>query len=264
MQLKSLFFPIMLGASLLVFVIYIWPEISKIKLINEERMNSENTLKSIEGKKVAVGLLNDQISKAAGDKNILYDFLPNKKVEERIIAGVNYLASDSQVSLLDISLKEIASKSKSIEENQNISPDGSIIDETGENVNVPQKDEALFDEATIKISGDYEKIKLFIDQIQRMALFNKIKSFNIYTKEVVGNNVAGEATPGQMVILADVIVNFGYFKQATINVGSLDNFQSEIDVDTIKTLKEYISQKIASSLPQVGIGDQGKRNPFLP
>ena len=187
---------------------------------------------------------------------MVYNYLPNKKVEERIIGGVNYLAVDSGVSLVNISLRNLDVPNPANTAQQN----AALANKPADNADVLQ-----FSEATISISGDYEKIKLFINQLQKIALFNNIKSLVISNKEKSSSNTTDANSSSSSTLFADMVVNFGYLSSSELNNNKITNLKPELDSDTIGVLKQYISQKTESMASMISnVGNKGKANPFLP
>ena len=256
MRLKFLFFPIILVISLSIFIGYIWPEISNVKSVNAEKIANTQSLQDIKDKQSAIELIGTQIANDNDSKTMVYNYLPNKKVEERIIGGVNYLAVDSGVSLVNISLRNLDVPNPANTAQQN----AALANKPADNADVLQ-----FSEATISISGDYEKIKLFINQLQKIALFNNIKSLVISNKEKSSSNTTDANSSSSSTLFADMVVNFGYLSSSELNNNKITNLKPELDSDTIGVLKQYISQKTESMASMISnVGNKGKANPFLP
>jgi len=252
MRLKFFFLPIILVISFSIFIGYIWPEIINIKSINAKKIENTQSLQSIKDNQVAIESVGTQIANDNGSKTMIDNYLPDKKVEERIIGGINYLAVDSGVSLVDVSLKNVDTSVLA----NNTAPAANALNNI---------DKLQFSEATVSISGDYEKIKLFIDQLQKMSLFNDIKSLTISNQEKSSANTNGAGSSVSSDLSADIVIDFGYLPSSVLDNNKITNFKSEIDEDTISVLKQYISQKTESAAAAINnIGNKGKANPFLP
>ena len=261
MRLKFLFFPVVLIISVSIFIGYIWPEIDNIKNINTEKIANAQSLQAIKDKQSAIESINTQITNNGADKTMVNNYLPDKKVEERIISGINYLAVDSGVSLVNVSIKNLDNNNSANEAQQNIVAENSI---NGDQIS-SDADKLQFSEATISISGDYEKIKLFIDQLQKIALLNDIKSLTISNQKESSNTANSTDTSISSTLSADMIVDFGYMHFFSLNNNKITNFKPEIDNDTISALKQYILQKTESTSAMISsTGNKGKANPFLP
>jgi hypothetical protein len=255
MRLKSLFFPIILVISISIFIGYIWPEIKNVKMINVEKNTNAQSLQFIKEKQAAIESIGTQIANNSNIGSVINDYLPNKKVEERIIGGVNYLAMDSGVSLLDVSLK-----------NPNVTNSAFSGNTAEEKTSAVNTDELQFSEVAISISGDYEKIKLFIEQLQRISLLNDIKSLTIANQ--IKNVPDSAANPDETstaissTLSASVVIDFGYLPSFGIDGSKVAKLDSKLDTDVIDVLKNYISQK--PGLVVSSAGNKGKANPFLP
>jgi hypothetical protein len=129
-----------------------------------------------------------------------------------------------------------------------------------------------FDETSISVSGEYEKIGLFIDKLQKMALFNSIKSLIIanstskdLTNTVVSADVSQTSTTSvSKNLTAEIVVKFGYLKPVDSN-SQIAKVDQKIDNETLDVLKLYIAGKDVSSVSsETGdAGSKGKHNPFF-
>jgi Tfp pilus assembly protein PilO len=279
MRLKFLFFPIILVVSVSIFILYVWPEIGNFKIANENKKTATQALQEIGEKQKAIEQLGTQISNSSDDKTLVDNYLPNKKVEEQIIAGINYLALDSQVSLVDVSIKDIEPAESGLETSPSIvssintsvatTKSGEVPVAAGNTLSTNANSGMKFSRTTIKVSGEYEKIRLFLDQLQRMPLLNTIKSINIYNQPEnsvnpnSGNNNSTSTLSN--ILVSDIVIDFGYLKPSVFDNNKISIFKPELDKETVSLLKQYVSQKTVPALPTVGIGgDRGKANPFLP
>lgn len=245
MKLKILIFPLMLAASFAFFMYYAWPEIVNLKSIKEEKSENNQLLQDIKNKKLDIERIGNQISEDKDSSNAVLSYLPVKKMEERIVGGVNYLAIDSGVALANLSLKDISTENPGNTARQNPASDKK---EKEEIINTMK-----FSEATILANGGYEKIKLFVDQLQKIFLFNNIKSLTISSEQNSSENANS--------LLATAVVDFGYIAPSKMNNSRIANFKPEFDKSTIDTLKQYVLQKTETVNRS---SSKGKANPFLP
>ena len=268
MRLKFLFFPIILVISVTIFISYIWPEIGSVKKINEDKIAKNGELQAIKEKQSAIELIGKKISDNADGEDILSNYLPQNKIEERIISGVNYLAGDANVSLVNISLssaKDAAALTSAAapDPSTSLAPVGAAVAAvlpvdpiTGQPI--PSSTSPVqTTSAKISLIGDYAKIRIFLDSLQRMPIFNTIKSVDI-TKQKSDNKDAGTSDSALSV---DINVDFGYMDVAKVDSQRIENFNAGLDSQTIDSLKKYISQKSQS----IGSDSdaKGKANPFL-
>lgn len=267
MRLKFLFFPIILIISLAIFIGYIWPEITSILEINDYKVAKSAELQSIKEKQAAIELVDKKISENIADETTVKGYLPENKIEERIISGINYLAGAANVPLLNISLvdsKETANLMNAVGSSLDAPAKGTIainpliVDPVTGVASVDNKNSIQVTSVKIAVAGDYEKIKIFLDSLQRMPILNTIKSLNI-TKEK-NASTTDPAVNTSLSLSADVVVDFGYLSVAKVNSQQLENFKPELDNDTILSLSKYISQKSQSIV--IGDDKKGKLNPF--
>lgn len=266
MRLKILFFPLMLIICLFVFLSYIRPEIDSLTAANKQKADTQEKINDIGKKEAAAKNLSQKIRETSEYKDVVYNYLPSRKVEEQIIAGINYLASGSQVYLADISIEDAAPQKTAVF-NATVS-DPNLLTEAGE----AQNEGMLFSKATIKIIGEYEKMQLFFDKLQKMALINNIKSLKIYKEENLSNSASAansnEATSDNKStsLLAEIVMDFGYLKKIKIDENKLEQFQIQttLDESTVKALTGYRELVSVSSDLQKESTLEGRPNPFIP
>jgi hypothetical protein len=256
----------MLVICVAIFIGYIWPEINNIKVANDEKKANTQALNDADIKKADVNAVISQISTNPDDKQIVDNYLPNSNMEERVIGGINYLASDAGISLINISMTKppentstsVTSIATDNNTNGSSSPDDKPINKI------------QFNEATVSVSGEYDKLNLFIDNLQKMALFNSIKSLTITnsTAEDLSNAVPAETgqTSDSKILTAEIVVNFGYLKETTdYSDSQIAKLDTKLDSGTIDVLKLYLAQKDVSVISETGeaAGPIGKKNPFF-
>jgi hypothetical protein len=266
MRLKSLFFPIMMVLSLAVFAGYIWPEIQSIRKINEEILTKKTEMAAINEKKIAIESVGRKISDNT-DEDIVLKYLPQNKTEEQIIGGVNYLAGAANVSLIDISLNSVEDKAATADAAV-VLPSLVGIDSSLLPQQVVNGDALKTTPVKIVLVGDYAKIRIFLDSLQRMPVINTVKSVNITKQDTAINNVLVAASQASLnigdTLLATVEVDFGYLATAKVNNMQVEKFKNVIDNEVVSTLQSYVSMKsqLASDDNTNG-GAKGKKNPFL-
>lgn len=245
MKLKFLLFPIALVISFVIFMGYIWPEIETVQTLNQENSENEKKLQSVKDRQAAIKAIGAKISSDKEGELFVKNYLPDKKVDEQIINKLNFLATDSGVSLINVAIgkntnaaKTSSSSSESFEDEQS-------------SVN-----ELNFLETTVTISGSYSKIKMFLNQVQRMPIFNSIGSMTIAAKEKGPNETAASND-----LNATIVLNFGYVKAFKLDDRKVSQFKTDLDSSAIiSVLKSYTSQKA----PDVTYRAEVKTDPFLP
>ena len=200
-------------------------------------------------------MLSRNDNKDIDDKKIVDNYLPSSNVEERIIGGINYLAADAGLALLDISMKaSLENKSANSIVTNNVTTENSTKDKAVNNMQ--------FNETSILISGEYEKIGLFIDKLQKMALLNSINSLTIKKiSGTVSDNTDKQVSDSKN-LNAEIIVKFGYLK--TVNSDNqIANVDPKLDKETVDALRFYVSAKDVSTSAISEPALKGKKNPFF-
>ena len=160
-------------------------------MANDEKIKNQGMLQDIAAKQAAIAKIDSQMTSNSADTATINNYLPSTRVEERILSGVNFLASDAGVSLANISLKDAqpataagvdvttsinTTPSNVAAVNSLSSTSGAIA---GTAVQQAPPESLQYTEATISVSGNYDKIRLFVDELQRMPILNVVKSLNI-------------------------------------------------------------------------------------
>jgi Tfp pilus assembly protein PilO len=258
MRLKFLFFPISLAISIFIFIGYIWPEIMTVKSINQEYLKNQQDMTLVQNKEAAIQSVAAQLTKSTENQTAVLNYLPTNKSEERILDGLNYIATDAGVTLGNVSIAASSdNSSQSTTGTEDVSgltqptlapTDGAVVATAeAQTPIVPVKLQST--EATIVASGTYDKIRIFAENLQKMNMFNSIKSFRI---------TQGETDPA--VLSLEVSVDFNYLAPIKADTQKVAKIQSELDLATIDSLKNYVSKKGS----EINIGQTGKANPFLP
>ncbi|MDD5397326.1 MAG: hypothetical protein PHW24_04735, partial [Candidatus Moranbacteria bacterium] len=171
MRLKTFFFPIVLVMAIAIFFGFIWPQIGTIKQIKADMAAKNVELGAIQEKQAAIETLGNQLTDSSNREVSVKNYLPENKVEERIIASINYLAGDANVSLADVSMggvSTVVAPPVVVDPNVPVSTPASLVKTTS---------------AKISLVGNYEKIRIFLDGLAHMPIFNTVKSLDI-TKQI--------------------------------------------------------------------------------
>ncbi|KKP97471.1 MAG: hypothetical protein US25_C0002G0016 [Candidatus Moranbacteria bacterium GW2011_GWE1_36_7] len=265
MRLKFLFFPIMLIISVSIFIGYIWPEISVVRSNIAQKNVNIAELDAINSKKVLIETYGKKLSSNSEVEAVVKNYLPEKKTEERVISSINYLANDANVALVDFSLGSV---SNSATESSQLglatlalpSTDPAAIDPvTGQPIANEAPNTLKSTTVSVSVSGEYEKIRMFLNGLAHAPMFNKIKSLEI--SKQADSETDGEKIESKM-LLATITVEFGHLGVAKATSAKLDNFKPEVDTASIEVLQKYVSLKSQPASEEGG--PRGKQNPFLP
>ena len=250
MKLKLLFFPIVVVICLSLFIGFIWPDIGTIGDLKKEGKTNQSNLDAIKAKQAAIDNIGNELASNGETESLIKNYLPLDKVEERIVGGMNYLAGDANVSLLNLSMGSTSSTTATSSAANTLNIDGSPASKAPAGV---QKTTV-----TLSIGGEYDKLRVFLDGVAHMPLYNSIKSLEITkpeAKDKDGKTIESSA------LLASVVVDFGYMNKATVDDASAAKFKPGLDDKMIEAVKKYIS--IKSMMSGVEVGNKGKSNPFV-
>lgn len=273
MRLKYLLFPIVLLISVAIFIGFIWPEIRNMKIVKAANDAKKIELQALLDKKIKVAEIENRLNDEAGIDNIITEYLPEVKKEEKIISGVNYLANSFNVTLVDVSMvgtnNSKLNEEPSLESNYLTDQSVAAVDPLAAPV-VATKVQSV--PVKISIVGRYEDIKSFLNGLQKISLFNSIKSVGIskqsvLTKVAIGEDVSAEEQQKESTnLVANVEIDFGYMKTAKIDNAEVQKLKTSLDGETIKALKQYVSPRSQSMIggdQALDDGTAGKINPFF-
>ncbi|MFH0969464.1 MAG: type 4a pilus biogenesis protein PilO [Patescibacteria group bacterium] len=262
MRLKIFFMPLAILVAIVMSIWYIWPV---AKEIMEKRANLgkvKENLNSILEKKQNLESLKASLDKNKDKEDFILNYLPVSRNESRIVNGINYIATNSGLSLISLAISEVKALENSSNVPVNTSPVSAELlinagsSEIGETPQNP-KPETRFSEVKTVVSGKYESIKMFLDQLYSMEMLNKISIINISK----GIN-EGENQSGSDILVATINIEFGYMPAVhEENGSSLPVFaKNNFDFSAYSKLNESIKKIV----PVLDEGQKGKSNPFMP
>lgn len=275
MRVKILVFPLVLGSVIAIFIAYVWPQWESLNRARLNLKESEETLRIIQEKKNNIENLKNSLNQNASKEDLVLSYLPVTRGEEEVINGINYLATSAAVSLVSLSLEKTQ---------EELAPDAMVplAGGPGESAssgspifNQSSSDAALASQsveprfqkikAKIGVTGTYENIKAFLEQLYKMEMFNDVSSLSISTakQESAQEESAQARSPAVSGILsASLEVDFGYMSQYQVSRNYISPIFSTaaFDFGACDKLSGLISKKI----PALEVGGQGRANPFLP
>lgn len=255
MRLKVFFAPFVFLIVIIIVIWYVWPAIGEIMAGTKELKMSKNNLSSASEKKENFKKMNEFLDKNKEKEDFVINFLPYSKNEEKIVDGLNYLATDSSLSLINISLEN---EKVLVEEQPIDTTDSSSVIFPGTNTGATAQQAPIAKVKNVIVkttfSGKYEDIKMFVAQVQKMQMFNKLNLISIEKpKESTGSEQPSD------ILTANLEISFGYMPSMQITLN--ENSQvANLDISQYDKLKNLIIEKI----PALDTGEKGKSNPFIP
>jgi len=240
MRLKIFFFPAALVVSVVLFIWFISPEFSQLKDDRSELDSQKNILREIKIKKQNVNNLNASLDSNSNKEKLVLEYFPFIEKEEEVINALNYSATSSGIALLDFNADIVKDSSQALK-----------ISEDGKN----EAPEITVRKTKIKLSltGSYENIRSFFDQIYRIKRANDISMVNISSQSESEN------------LLAEAEIYFSYLPQTHL---SLENELSDL-IFSQKSFNFAVADKVAeltseNNVSKLEANSIGRSNPFIP
>jgi len=259
MRLKLFLTPAAFIVAVVVLIWYIWPASQEI-IAKRQKLNESNEgLAAVLTKKDNVEILKGILDKEKEKENFILSYLPSSRSDEKIVDGINYIATDSGVNLVNLSVEK-SEKNAVLDQASDTSLSASPIIADGSasadpNAVVPRiKPAVRFSLVKTNVSGKYENIKMFLDQAYRMSMFNKITSLEIFK--------GTEESSAADVLTANVEFEFGYLPLVHEENGESSQVFAKSSFDFSPYSK--IVSSITKVIPALDEGQKGKSNPFLP
>ena len=259
MRLKIFFTPLIFIVVIVVAIVFIWPAAKDILAKRQALVKSNNELNLIIEKKNNVEVLKGMLDKNKDKEDFILNYLSYSRNDDKIVDGINYIATDSGVNLINLSVEEVKDVAIAGQGSEGLS---AVSESTGTGSSA---EDVLVLKPTVKyfsvktdISGKYQNIKMFIEQMNKMGILNKINSLNISK----ASSSDGQVDANNDVLLANVEFRFGYMPQIHEQYGSSSEVFSKNNLDFSSYSK--IVNLITKIIPALDDGQKGKSNPFLP
>ncbi len=267
MKIKILVFPAVLAISITILIAYIWPEIDALRKANGDLAGSKAILENILEKKSKMENLKNSLNQNQDKEKFVLDFLPLKKNDEGVINGINYLATNSGVSLVNLTIEEDKNQVAVVENDPGAVDSKKVLFSQSSEVNANSQVNKLaeakmqFVKSKISIVGNYENIKTFLEDLYKMEMLNSIDSILI-SKQEEGQSQGVKVDQNSNTLYSNIEVSFAYLPRTKIN-GDFSSpifSQTSFDFTAYNKLNGLISRKI----PKLEVGEEGRSNPFLP
>lgn len=255
----------MLAISVTILIAYVWPEIGALMKANGDLAENKVILENILEKKSKMENLKNSLNQNQDKETFVSSFLPLKKNEEEIINGINYLATNSGASLVNMTIEEdkeqVVKNEPGEVDSRGVLFSQSLEANAGSQVNQSAGARVRFVKSKISIVGNYENIKTFSEDLYKMEIFNSIDSILI-SKQESGQFKGAKIDQNSNTLYSDIEVSFAYLPRIKVS----GNFSSPIfgqpafDFTAYNKLSSLVSKKI----PKLEVGGEGRSNPFLP
>ena len=249
MKMKILVIPFIVTIAVVFFIWLIYPAFSNgtdgIKENYANLKKEQEKLNELRDKNQNIENLSNQIA-TLPQKDILYFFIPEEAKEEEVVNGLNRLASESGLLLFDATVKQPEKNNTNV-----ASLDSDLNGEEGE-----IKPQLKNFSTEIKLAGNYESIRKFLNSLGVFFRSNEVDSLEI------GENASkGEAAAGSGALVANASINFNFLSQSKLNESSVSNgvfSSSQLETKIIDNIK---SQRTANNF-QLNVDQKGRSNLF--
>lgn len=252
--------------SVSIILLAIVPEWREAEIQKENLDAKMKSLGNITNKKKNAEALSLYVETKKDEVAFVDSYLPTKQSEERAIDGINYIALNSSVVLGNIDVENVKADPIPVQENAefDVPVMGSeSFNADGTPIVADVAPQVRYTRAKVSAVGTYESLLVFLGKLDNIRFFSKINSLEIKT-EAAGSGsdfVTGTDTlQGPDILVADMVVDFGYLKKASVKDGYTNKLfeNSSFSTKNLEKLKEAVSKDI----PELSPSDGSKTNPF--
>lgn len=213
---------------------------------------SEEKLADIEKRVSNAEKLDMELSQNSDEQKMLLHYLPDKKLNEDVVASLNSIASSSGVAITSVSFKDTKAGTAAPKEDLTVTAKDSLKlnqeMDSPKNI-VPKKTLANDFNANLVVVGEYEKIKKFIVSLAAFKRFNNVEMLSIKANKEDENFLE-----------ANIETRFNYLKKLTsIQTIDRDMFKDE---SFNMSIAKQITDKTNVNITKLGVDSAGRANPF--
>lgn len=255
-MLKVMFVPVSIVFAVFFGIFSIKPEIMLTLAKTDELTVARETLSKTQernGNILAQKVLIDQNSVESG---FVDGYVPENKVSEKVLHEIHQFASESEVTLVNVTPAEKVKKA-AVAPEVVVDPAALLADPTLAPLPSYAGEPDVFGFG-VQIVGEYPKIRSFVDKIFRQNSMNAIQEMEIKRDD--------ETATQSSMLQASLIVKYGYLPPVEIADGPFNYndpvFNSkEVKFGPVGELKKIITTSTPALI--VGSGEVGRDNPFV-
>ncbi|MFZ3031739.1 MAG: hypothetical protein WA082_01765 [Candidatus Moraniibacteriota bacterium] len=249
MSLKILVVPFSILLALIIVIGFIKPDIGVVQEKKNLLMVKETQSKDMGTLLDNISALTASLDEQSTSESLLGSYIPQTLDQERVIDMFNYLAAQAGVSVSVMAMQDVMFK---VEEEPIIDP-ATIVDGSVAPV-PPAKPQVKAFSASVKVTGDYARIKDFFHRLAHMNRFHKIQSFSLGVTPVDQGDGDASSLTGLFVS------QFDYFPASKVDtaVNAPVFLKGTFDMTELDTLLAWISYPVSP----LGEPATGRPNPF--
>lgn len=261
MRLKVLIVPFFIIIILVLGIGYIKPDFDVMQMKQAEIVRSEAERANTETVLANISSLNNSLDTEQEAERFMYRYLPETLNQEQVIDAFNFLANQSGLVIASMELEKpidiVPPEEPLIDPSANaLIAGGSLLGNSDAPAPVPPVIAKTFI-LTGSVTGSYENIKLFFNQVSHIERFQKIHLFSIAVDTKTESPDGAENPNG---LVGTFEAEFGYLppKPVASALGMPIFLQSKFDFSNV----DRLLTQITNPLPPLEKGETGKPNPF--
>jgi Tfp pilus assembly protein PilO len=269
MNVKLFFFPLAIIIALAMGMFFIQPEFVKIQQNRNDSAKKEAEFATIDQKVQNAQLLATDLDNHKSGEDLVMRYLPEARYDDRIVDAINFLVSQTGLSLVSIKINPITDIVRDTASETASVSNGLLVagnSDTGIALPVSLVSKPKNIAVTTSVIGSYENIRNLAGLLTHMDRFQNFMSLDISKlpverkTEAEMNNANSVATPS--ILTATLTMNFAYIPkikvQGTTDIPVLN--QVQFDFSSVDKLRQFTS---AGTIPSMEVGSAGASNPFL-
>lgn len=214
--------------------------IDGVKEKSAQLKSEQAKLGDLQKKTLNIDALSGHLDSLSSEKEVLYNFIPETAKEEQIFDNFNFYAYSFELAVYGVTINQ---------------PERNVLrgDLEAEPALLPK---AKNFKTEANLAGSYEKIKEFLDAIEKLNRHNDfadlriVKNFSQGSQDVSGN-----------FLLANIVVNFQSLDKARLssnNMGNVAFSKNQMDTEVISEIRN----RTKTSAFELNVDQKGKSNPF--
>ncbi len=270
MNVKLLFFPLSITIAIAVFVFYVKPEVDVVMTNRSTLVEKGDFSTSIKQKIQNIGSLESDLNANKENESLVMRYLPSMRDDDRVVDGINFLASQSGLLLTSVKIEKVATETQaaaSAGPEVGLASGSGIVPLVGGGVDIAAvKSEAIVPsvpklmKVSVTMVGTYESIRDVATKISHTDHFQNFSMLSIERSSSTAD-ASSDQPSNPNILNASMSVNYAYLPQTkakgNYNRPILD--QTAFDYGSVQRLKQYMSAPV----PNMEIGASGTSNPFL-
>lgn len=259
MGLKILVFPTILGLSLLLITVFVYPDVTKILEQQAIKITKEEALAQVESVEGNIKSMATSLDSKKDLEALAQRYYPKEMDQERAVDTVNFLAQQSGVIVSGLIFTKETLKKKVVV--SAVSATDETTGDSGEGLNILDNTESVAEppknyEVEVTVIGPYENIREFFERLYRTDRLKVTKTLSI--QEIASKTAEGGIPDNYL--QGNATFDFRYLLvKRSGNVLHHPLFRSDsIDFSSMNRLADFINSPVSDLVLPI----TGRSNPF--